>query len=189
MTSIAGLILAAGFARRFGSDKRQAVLNSGETLLASSLQQVRAALPATWVVLRPDDDAQALGVPTDIPVVRSEMAEGGLGHSLASGVRVISEQSSADAVAIFLGDMPWISPTTLEQLFAAASAERIVLPTYNGQPGHPVIFGRQFWPPLTQLTGDSGARSVLQAHPTAVQRIAVSDAGVVQDVDTPSALR
>ena len=189
MTSIAGLILAAGFARRFGSDKRQAVLSSGETLLASSLKQVHAALPCTWVVLRPSDDAQALGVPVDMPVVRSECAENGLGHSLSSGMRIISEQSTAQAVAIFLGDMPWISAATLEQLFAAASVERIVQPTYAGQPGHPVIFGRQFWPQLTQLTGDSGARSVLQANPEAVLRVAVNDAGVVQDVDTPAALR
>lgn len=189
MTSIAGLILAAGFARRFGSDKRQAVLSSGETLLASSLKRVHAALPFSWVVLRPSDDAQALGVPVDMPVVRSECAEDGLGHSLSSGMRIISEQSSAQAVAIFLGDMPWISAATLEQLFAAASVERIVQPTYDGQPGHPVIFGRQFWPELLHLSGDVGARSTLQAHAQAVLRIAVNDPGVLQDVDTPAALR
>ena len=189
MTSIAGLMLAAGFARRFGSDKRQAVLSSGETLLASSLKHVHAALPATWVVLRPGDDALALGVPVEVPVVRSELAEEGLGHSLASGVRAISEHSAADALAVFLSDMPWINPTTLEQLFAAAGAERIVQPVYDGQPGHPVIFGRQFWPELLQLSGDVGARSVLHAHAEAVLRIAVNDPGVLQDVDTPAALR
>jgi molybdenum cofactor cytidylyltransferase len=97
--------------------------------------------------------------------------------------------SNADAVAIFLGDMPWITAASIDRLIAAAAADRIVLPEFNGQPGHPVIFGRRFWPELLLVTGDTGARSVLQAHPEAVQRVKVDDPGVLQDVDTPQALR
>lgn len=189
MTSIAGLVLAAGFARRFGSDKRRAFLKSGLTLLGTSVATVHAHVPDIWLVLRPSDDADALGVPQAVTVVRSEAAELGLGHSLASGMRVVARDSSADAVAILLADMPWITASTLDRLFAAAAPDRIVLPLYQGQPGHPVIFGRHFWPELLQLSGDVGAKAVLHANPDAIQRIAVDDPGVLQDVDTPDALR
>ncbi|WP_394560089.1 NTP transferase domain-containing protein [Aquipseudomonas alcaligenes] len=189
MTSIAGLVLAAGFATRFGSDKRRALLKNGSTLLDSSLATVNVYLPSTWVVLRPSDDADTLGIAPLLNIVRSESAELGLGHSLASGIEAITRSSDADAVAIFLGDMPWIAGDSLEQLFAVAASDRIVQPVYDGQPGHPVVFGRQFWPELLQLCGDEGARSVLQAHPEAVRRIKVDDPGVIQDVDTPDALR
>jgi molybdenum cofactor cytidylyltransferase len=188
MSSVAGLVLAAGFGRRFGSDKRRALMSSGLTLLGCSVATVAARCANTWLVLRPSDDAETLGLTHAVNVVRCEAAELGLGHSLACAMAAISRDSDADAVAVFLGDMPWIEATSIERLLAAADADRIVLPEYQGQAGHPVIFGRRFWPDLLLLTGDSGARSVLHAHAEAVQRVPVDDQGVLQDVDTPHAL-
>ncbi|MEG0245615.1 MAG: NTP transferase domain-containing protein, partial [Pseudomonas sp.] len=67
-------------------------------------------------------------------------------------------------------------------------AARIVLPLYQGQRGHPVIFGRAFWPALVQLQGDQGGRQIIQDNPQACVTVAVDDAGVVLDVDVPQAL-
>ena len=69
---VAGLVLAAGFSRRFGSDKRCARLRSGQTLLGASLVLPCAQLEDVWVVLRPEDNSAALGVPVHAVVVRSE---------------------------------------------------------------------------------------------------------------------
>ncbi|MBA1203281.1 nucleotidyltransferase family protein [Pseudomonas capeferrum] len=188
METITGLVLAAGFSRRFGADKRKAPLPGGQTLLATSLSQVLARLPEVWVVLRPEDDRRALGIADGVNLVRGESAALGMGHSLASGIEALDQHSKANAVAIFLGDMPWIADETLARLFAEAGAERIVVPVHQGQPGHPVIFGRRFWPELRRLTGDEGARAVVKAHPNAVIRVEVSDPGVLRDVDVPAAL-
>lgn len=133
--------------------------------------------------MRPEDEIEALGVPECAQIVRSASAVQGMGHSLASGMRAVG-QTSADAVAIFLGDMPWIDADNLRSLLAVASPERILVPTYGGQPGHPVIFGREFWPELLQLTGDAGAKAVLQAHPQALRRIELNDPGILRDIDT-----
>lgn len=187
-SNVVGLMLAAGRSRRFGSDKRQAALGAGQTLLGASLMAAQQALPELWLVLRDDDEPQGLGLNADVHRVFSQAAAQGMGHSLADGVAALTAQTSADAVAILLGDMPWILPATITQLAAQADAEHIVVPTYNGEPGHPVIFGRQFWPALLGLEGDTGARSVLLANAHAVRRVAVADAGVVRDVDTPQAL-
>ncbi|MNF01025.1 Purine catabolism protein PucB [compost metagenome] len=91
-------------------------------------------------------------------------------------------------MAVLLGDMPWIAQATLGQLAAVADLSRIVLPEHDGQQGHPVLFGRDFWPALSRLTGDEGARSVVKAHPASCIRLEVQDAGVLQDVDRPEAV-
>ncbi|MCY1416216.1 Purine catabolism protein PucB [compost metagenome] len=88
-------------------------------------------------------------------------------------------------LAIFLGDMPWIGADSLRCLLAQAAPDSIVVPTFAGQPGHPVLFGRSFWPELQLLRGDSGAREVIRANPQAVRRVAVSDPAILRDVDTP----
>ncbi|GLK90463.1 nucleotidyltransferase family protein [Pseudomonas turukhanskensis] len=186
--NVVGLMLAAGRSRRFGADKRQIELAPGASLLVTSLDVARACLAELWLVLRLDDKPQALGVPAGVEVVFSAGAEQGMGHSLADGMVALSAQSSADAVAILLGDMPWIAPATFGQLLSQASADHIVVPTCDGEPGHPVIFGRRFWPELLRVGGDSGAKSVLLANPAAVRRVAVADSGILRDVDTPAAL-
>lgn len=188
MALIVGLVLAAGLSRRFGRDKRQAQLNSGTTLFAASLSVAQSQLSEVSVVLRPADDATQLGIPHNVQLIRSKSSALGLGHSLASGISDIAERSDADAVAIFLGDMPWISAETLALLFSAADCDQIVQPIFKGQPGHPVIFGRRFWPELLHLTGDIGAKLVVNGHPEALVQITVSDPGVLLDVDTPAAL-
>lgn len=187
--TVAGLVLAAGVSRRFGADKRQSPLDDGRTLLAASLTVPCAVLDEVLVVLRQDDDPAALALPATARWLKCEQSALGMGHSLAAGVRQLSEVSQADALAIFLGDMPWLHETSLHQLLARADAQRIVLPVYQGQRGHPVIFGRQFWPELMQLTGDSGAREVLMAHPQAHCSVSLDDPGLVRDVDTQAALR
>lgn len=185
---VAGLMLAAGFSRRFGADKRHAELPDGQRLLNASVAAAQTQLQELWLVLREHDDAAALGVPSSANLVFSKQAVNGMGCSLADGVAALAAQSRADAVAVLLGDMPWIQPATLALLMAKAAAERIVVPTYRGEPGHPVIFGRHFWPELKALSGDSGAKVVLQANAQAVLRVEVSDAGILRDVDTPAAL-
>lgn len=179
------MLLAAGCSRRFGSDKRLARLSDGRTLLSASLALPCAVFEEVWVVLRAEDDPLELGVAPAVRVIPSEQATYGMGHSLADGVGSLAPHSAAEALAIFLGDMPWIAVDTLNKLLARASADHIVLPTYQGQPGHPVIFGRRFWPALQRLSGDSGAREVVRAHPQAVRRVVVSDPAILRDVDTP----
>ena len=108
-----------------------------------------------------------------------------MGHSLAAASR--RRGTARPAIAVLLGDMPWIAADTLERLAAMATPEAIVF-LYDGQRGHPVLFGRAFWDALAQLDGDQGARRVLLAHRPAWREVPCDDPGVLRDVDTPAAL-
>ena len=185
--TVVALVLAAGRSARFGGDKRRAALADGTSVLVQSVEHALAAFDEVRVVLRAGERGQDLRLPTGCRVVHSPDAALGMGHSLAAGVASLAD-SAAQAVAILLGDMPWIAPATLRRLAERASASTILSPHHEGQSGHPVLFGRAFWPALTCLSGDEGARSVVQAHRDRCVVLVVDDAGVLRDVDTPDAL-
>ncbi|MBF8739787.1 nucleotidyltransferase family protein [Pseudomonas guariconensis] len=185
--TVVALVLAAGCSARFGSDKRRAALAEGTSVLGQSVEHALAVFDEVRVVLRDGECAQDLGLPQGCSVVHSYDAALGMGHSLAAGVASLGD-SSAQAVAVVLGDMPWISCATLRRLAEAASASNIVLPQHAGRQGHPVVFGRVFWPALMKLVGDEGARRVVRANPAHCVAVAVDDEGVLRDVDTPNAL-
>lgn len=186
--TVVALVLAAGQSARFGADKRRAPLGDGRSLLQHSVARALEVFDDVRVVLRDGEQACDLGLPAGCRVVHSPQAGLGMGHSLAAGAASLAD-SDALAVAILLGDMPWICPATLRQLLQMAHPGSIVVPSFNGQNAHPVMFGRNFWPELEVLTGDQGARSILQRHPARVVPVEVSDPGVLQDIDTPAALQ
>lgn len=185
--SVVALLLAAGRGTRFGADKRRATLADGRSLLAHSVQRARAVFDDVRVVLREGERGEDFGLPADCRIIDSPDAALGMGHSLAAGAQSLGD-SQAQAVAILLGDMPWIESATLRRLVEASSASNIVLPRHAGQQGHPVIFGREFWPALGQLSGDEGARAVVRAQRDCCVVIEVADVGVLRDVDTPQGL-
>ncbi|WP_258364256.1 nucleotidyltransferase family protein [Halomonas sp. LBP4] len=186
------VVLAAGYSRRFGAaDKRIARLPDGRRLLADTVTRAQEAFPLLRVVLREEDDPAALGLPRETPLLRAPRAERGLGASLADAIAAIAgDDALADtgAAAILLGDMPDIAVTPLATLSSQADRSRILRPSYAGHPGHPVFFGRDFWPELAALNGDDGARDVIRRHRDRYREIAVEDPGVCRDIDTPAEL-
>ncbi|TRO13270.1 nucleotidyltransferase family protein [Ectopseudomonas mendocina] len=186
--AVAALMLAAGYSRRFGADKRRLVLADGSSLLAASLALPCSMVEEVWLVLRPDESITELGLPASIKLVQHPLTAQGMGHSLAAGAERLLAESHADAVAIFLADMPSIRRHSLEALMACAAPDRIVLPSHQGKRGHPVLFGRDFWPQLATLGGDAGARAVLQHNAEALHIVELDDPGVLQDIDTPADL-
>lgn len=182
-----GLVLAAGSGQRFGSDKRLAQLADGNSLLRATLLRAKEAFSDVRVVLKAEDDAEALAIPHGIHLVRAAHAKQGMGSSLAAGIQSLAH-SQATAVAVLLGDMPWISAATLRQLRAQADAEHIVVAYCEGQRGHPVLFGRRFWPELMQLQGENGARGLIASHAQQVIAVTLDDHGILRDVDRPDDL-
>jgi molybdenum cofactor cytidylyltransferase len=186
--------MAAGFSRRFGdTDKRRAPLADGNTLLGHTLRQLLPAFTASasdcrlLVVIRADDDPAALGIPPSCPTLTAANAVQGLGASIADAVRAVQQApqwASIDSLAILLGDMPAVQPSTLQQLLEQSGPQRIVRPHHDGRPGHPVLFGRAFWPALAALSGEAGARQVIEANRSALISVAVRDHGILLDIDT-----
>jgi molybdenum cofactor cytidylyltransferase len=177
------VLLAAGRARRFGRDKRLQRLPGGATVLAATLDAVcRAGLPCRLCV-HPRDAALAARLRR--PGVRVHLcraADRGMGASLAAALR---PRPCWDAVIIALADMPSVRPATYRHLAAAAAPASIVAPYCAGRRGNPVAFGRRFYRDLARCRGDSGARAVVAAAGSALQRLVVDDPAILRDIDRP----
>jgi molybdenum cofactor cytidylyltransferase len=110
----------------------------------------------------------------------------GMGHTLAHGVANARE---AAGWIVALADMPAIRPSTIENIALALRAgATIAAPTYRGERGHPVGFSARLRSELLALTGDAGARSVLERHRDAIQLVECDDPGIILDVDAKSDL-
>ncbi len=182
MPRVAALMLGAGYSRRFGGDKRKALLGNGQSVLGRALENALAAFADVTLVLRGDDDPQALAIPNGVKVLFNPHSAQGMASSLVMGVEHL-RQGDADAIAVLLADMPCIQPSTLQALAQHCGPAQIVLPSWQGQRGHPVLFGRHFWPQLLTLSGDLGGREVVRANADCVKVLAVEDAGVCLDLD------
>lgn len=166
------LILAAGRSERFraasgGIDKLEAPLNG---------RRVR-----DWVLAA----VQQSGLPWQI-VERSHTAHldtPGMGDSIACGVAATAQ---AQGWLVLPADLPLIQPETLLQVAQALQTHAVVVPTWQGERGHPVGFAVSCRDELLALTGDHGARAVVQRH--GAHLLPVQDPGCAHDVDTPQAL-
>lgn len=180
---IGGILLAGGAGSRFGGRKLLHPLPDGTPIGVAAWRNLRAALERTVVVVRAGDDELAtLFADAGAPVVRCEDAHRGMGHSLVCGVRVLE---SVGGWVVALADMPRVQPQTIaavaERLRAGA---RIALPVWGDRRGHPVGFAASCRDELLALSGDSGARALLERHAAEVVRVQVDDRGIVEDVDT-----
>jgi molybdenum cofactor cytidylyltransferase len=186
---IAAIILAAGESRRMGYPK--ALLRyRGATFLESILDASAAAgLDPLVVVLGPDGSKvlEVVGLHGATAVSNLRPETGQLG-STKHGIQAVINHP-VDAAVIWAVDQPHVSVRTVEQLVEEfrTSGAPIVIPTYEGRRGHPVLFGRVTFQELLAAPLEVGARAVVRAERERVRELPVSDEAVLEDIDTPQA--
>lgn len=187
MSSIVGILLAAGASRRFGTDKLTQRLPNGDCVAVQACRTLLTGSDQVLAVIRPDAERLGSLLQAEGAKVRiCHDAEQGMGVSLAFAIRACPE---ATGYLITLADMPWIQPATIQKVAEAIrSGALLAAPCWQDRRGHPVGFSNTLKSELTVLHGDSGAKSVIQAHSHQLQRIECNDAGVLRDIDTPNDL-
>ena len=181
---IVAILLAAGLARRMGRQKLLLDLD-GKPVVRWSAERLVPLVDEVVVVTGHEGDAVRAAL-ADLPVrfVENPHPEGGQGSSIATGARALAPATRAALVA--LGDQPHLPAAVVPALLEAMarSGKSIVTPVYRGTQGTPVLFAAAVLPELVALTGDGGARAVVQARPERVERV-VFDVAMPFDVDTP----
>jgi molybdenum cofactor cytidylyltransferase len=188
---IGALLLAAGQSRRMGGPNKLLAAIDGTPMVAHVARRLLAsrARPIIAVLGNQADTVDiALG---KLPVkrVRNPEFAAGLSTSLKRGIAALP--SDLDGVIVCLGDMPLISGRHLERLIAAFNpleGRAIIVPTRRGKRGNPVLWSKQFFPEMTGLAGDVGAKHLIGEHAEFVAEVEMDDDAVLVDIDTPEAL-
>ena len=189
---VGGLILAGGAGRRaLPHDKLLTRDASGEPMIARTVAHACASrLDQVLLVLGHDAGRIRDACPGIACVVAADYAEG-LAASLRCGIAA-AEAAGWRAALVCLGDMPLVTPAIIDRLLQAFRASNVppdaVLPLADGVPGNPVLWHRRMFPQLLGLTGDAGARRLLDRPGTRRLAVETADSAVLADFDTPERL-
>ena len=204
-----GVVLAAGAGRRMGTPKALLTDPAGRprTLLAASgLRDAGCGEVVVVLGAAAEDAARLLATddaPTDglagpdglgwLDVVVAEEWDRGMGLSLRAGLdRLATSPPPVTAALVTLVDLPDVGAEVhrrvLEQWRSAgAGSQALLRATYAGEPGHPVLLGRDHWAPLArELAGDTGAQHYLARH--TVREVSCDDLATGRDTDRPEDL-
>lgn len=195
---VAAVVLAAGSARRFrGAQKLLAEIPDGgpgdrSLVRRAVIELQRAGLGRLIVVIGRDGDRvreRLAGL--ELEIVNNPAYEEGMSTSLATGVRAALRRGPGiEGILIALGDQPLADGRIVPRLlaaFASGSGARIVAPRYGGIRGNPVLFSRDIANELVAVTGDRGAREVVERDSSRVYHVDF-DCDPPLDVDTPEDL-
>ena len=177
--AVAVLLLAAGASTRFGSSKQLAKVG-GKTLLQHSIDTANEAIPGeVYVVLGANAERIAVEVSAAKLIVNHRWQEG-IGQSLAVGVEHLQHQYQA--VLVLLADQARVQARHLKAMLKAFDDERIVCAHYQGARGVPAIFPNRYFDSLEQLSGDQGAKGILQKAEDSLVEMDLPEAAF--DIDT-----
>jgi molybdenum cofactor cytidylyltransferase len=184
--NIVGLLLAAGSATRFGSDKLLHRLLHGVPIAVQAARHLHAAVPRIFAVVRPGADELARSLSDQCEIVVCENAAEGMGASLACAARAAGR---ADGYLVALADMPFVRASSIAAVRdALAAGASLAAPYWRARRGHPVGISGAFFDQLLACKGDEGAKGLLRENEQRLVKIPVGDPGVLRDIDTPADL-
>ena len=181
--NIVGLLLAAGSASRFGSDKLRHALLHGVPIAVQALRNLQPEVDEVLAVVKPGD----VGLfASECKTIVCERASEGMGASLACAAQAAGKR---DGYLVALADMPYIRRSSIAAVRAALEGgAALVAPYFRARRGHPVGIAGRFYEQLIELGGDEGAKKILAAHERELVKIPIGDPGVIRDIDTPADL-
>jgi molybdenum cofactor cytidylyltransferase len=188
---IAAVVLAAGRSTRMGGPNKLLAEIARRPLIRIAAEEALASRAKPVIVVAGHQREQVEKVLRGLPlrVVHNPDFADGLGTSLKAGIAAVP--ADADGAVVCLGDMPQVDARLIDRLIAAFDPDRgalVVVPTFEGKRGNPVLWSRRFFPDLMAIEGDVGARHLIGRYGEAVVEVPVDGKAALVDIDTPEAL-
>jgi molybdenum cofactor cytidylyltransferase len=187
---VAALVLAAGQGRRMGGPHKLLATLGGKPLvrLVTEAALESKAAGVTVVTGHMEDRVRSALTGLKVGLIHNGDFADGLSTSLRAGLAGLP--SDVDGAIVLLADMPKVTSAMIDRLidaFDPAAGALLVVPTFEGKRGNPVVWSSRFFPELMAVHGDTGGRHLIGEHPEAVAEVELGPA-VALDIDTPEAL-
>lgn len=182
---VAAIVLAAGTSSRMPGQNKLTLPLGGRTVLEQTVASACGSRAAEVVVVLGYQAAELKDNLRSYPVrlAFNPRFQEGQSTSVLAGLRAVSP--GADAAVFLLGDQPLVTPEVIDALIDAYAlhGNPVVAPTFRGQMGNPVLFGRGLFPELFEISGDRGGRPVLERHRQQLLEVPVRCRGILADID------
>jgi len=182
---ISAILLAAGQSKRMDGENKLTkkiqdvplIKYSVKNILASSINELIVVLGHQKEIIEKLIDKNE-----KIKCVFNKNFENGMASSIKTGLDHLSEKT--EAFFICLGDMPMVSHDIYNQLIKSKDNKEIIVPTYKGQQGNPVLFDKSMKEKVMDTSGDVGAKKILELNKDKILNLEINDQSITKGFNT-----
>ncbi|MEM0158222.1 MAG: nucleotidyltransferase family protein [Thermoplasmataceae archaeon] len=184
---VAGLILASGMSKRFGSNKLSQTLLRHTLLEAVLCSSAGIGLEDIYIVVSGFTKEKLPVFAGRYNIIMNPDPSGGISGSIKISIQMLKGRH--DKVLIMLGDQPLVSRATLRRIISESEMhhDSIICTVSDGVRRNPALFPGRYFKDLQGLNGDIGANRLLRSEEDVVE-VWVNDPDELLDIDTPEDL-
>ena len=182
---ISAILLAAGQSKRMDGENKLTKEIQGVPLIKHSVKNILASSVDELIIVlgfQKEIIEKLIDKNNKIKFVFNKDFENGMASSIKTGLDNLSEKT--EAFFICLGDMPMVSHGIYNQLIKSKDNKEIIAPTYKGQQGNPVLFDKSIKEKIMVITGDVGAKKILELNKDKILNLEINDQNITKGFNT-----
>ena len=182
---ISAILLAACQSKRMNGENKLTKKIKGIPLIKHSVKNIlNSSIDELIIVLGYQKDIveKVIDKNKKTKFVFNKDFEKGVASSIKAGLNHLSEKT--EAFFICLGDMPMVNLNIYNQLIKSINKKEIIVPTYKGQQGNPVLFAKSMKEKIINISGDVGAKKILELNKDKILNLEINDQCVTKDFNT-----
>ena len=182
---ISSILLAAGQSKRMNGENKLTKEIQGTPLIKHSIKNILASSIDELIIVlghQKETIEKLVNKNEKIKFVFNKDFESGIASSIKTGLDNLSEKT--EAFFICLGDMPMVNLNIYNQLIKSINKKEIIVPTYKGQQGNPVLFAKSMKEKIINISGDIGAKKILELNKDKILNLEINDQCVTKDFNT-----
>ena len=182
---ISSILLAAGQSKRMNNENKLVKEVQGIPLIKHSVKNILSSQIDELIIIlgyQKDIVEKQIEKNERVKVIFNKEFESGMASSIKLGLKNLSQKTKY--FFICLGDMPMINHSIYNELINSKKNKEIIVPTYKGTQGNPVLFSKSMKEKIMIIQGDTGAKKILKTNKNKILNIEINDVNILKDFNT-----
>ena len=182
---IAAILLAAGQSKRMIDENKLSKKFQNTPLINHSIKNILSSHIDELIIVvgyQKEIIENLIEKNNKIKIIFNKNFKTGMASSIKVGLSLLSKKT--EAFFICLGDMPMINKKIYNQLISYKNKKDIIVPTYNGIQGNPVLFPKFMKPSIMSISGDVGAKKILEQNKEKILKVKIDDINITRGFNT-----